>query len=956
VPQPCPVFQPLLMGKSKAAKVQVPECRYGAACTRRDCIFKHPPKKQAAPVQEKTDKVCFAYVAGRCAFGRLCHDKHPDEASCRTIRDRYAKIDCQWGRNCRTEGCLYQHPSDEPAGPAMPLEPAKPQPAVFAAGPRIVPQQAPAEEPRFKVAHSAPAPMPVPVPKAVSQAVDLRDVSAFDIADPLERFLAVNAHNTGTQSAALLDLHFQSTQTFQSVLDDVLPERLAMFPDDGVWIMTGAGGSAPSRPQRRSDCQGLYEAVQEYLVRHRYDFTVGQAGDGHQGGFLVRGRKRLQDPLEGVRALLLCGIPGSGKSMVAEALVRKSKGRFIRVCQDDVNGSRAACEEAFRAALVTASQAAGDSCERVQAGSWWWDHAFNPERFYLAVCFRAPVLAFLHERCRASLPRSDFLHATVAYQPTGLDLRRHLGRPFRVTFRCHLVLEGTSAPHHGEHFEALLCTARTLDGDKVRQVPVHIMLAGPRSAARQMQVLNAVPLDKRILANSTVGSFKVRSVTDLTSSKERLGMCLLMYKAGEHRDTPAPVSFDAACVFDGDGAASTGATAAQGPGRAAARGGWTELGEAALASLDPVVVLEETRGASEHEWSKALTGRCAQLGFKSPQIQVSRPMGPGESKLAQWTRLRPSCLLHCAAEPQDAAQLLREGAAVLRRGGAAELPPRPQADALVLHPIVVLDRCNLERLDRKQWVQLGGLQKSEVIALHLDVPEVECINRVARRGEHHPMLKATTAAEAVAAVRPLAKLLEPPAECEGFRAIVRLKGASAAAHELVRRWTQDFPVEMERGKTQPADGEDEDPEAPAPPMPHLKEWIEVEEQGGRRSVWGVPLGCPVDAPLGAPLEGLLEAEPAMGAGDLRLPDAPAGLSRAGEAPGGPEIRWPSMEPEAPDRAHEEDAEERARQEQLAATLRCMGFDEEPALHAALRAGGNLNVAVESVLQGRGTTG
>eukprot|EP00438_Fugacium_kawagutii_P010683 Skav207854 [mRNA] locus=C9317001:584:5083:+ [translate_table: standard] len=25
-------------------------------------------------------EVCFAFVAGKCAFGRQCHDKHPDEA------------------------------------------------------------------------------------------------------------------------------------------------------------------------------------------------------------------------------------------------------------------------------------------------------------------------------------------------------------------------------------------------------------------------------------------------------------------------------------------------------------------------------------------------------------------------------------------------------------------------------------------------------------------------------------------------------------------------------------------------------------------------------------------------------------------------------------------------------------------------------------------------------------
>eukprot|EP00913_Durusdinium_trenchii_P020867 g19605.t1 len=55
------------------------------------------------------------------------------KASCLTIKERYSKIDCQWGRGCRTDGCLYRHPSDEPVGPALTLE-LKPQPAVYAAG------------------------------------------------------------------------------------------------------------------------------------------------------------------------------------------------------------------------------------------------------------------------------------------------------------------------------------------------------------------------------------------------------------------------------------------------------------------------------------------------------------------------------------------------------------------------------------------------------------------------------------------------------------------------------------------------------------------------------------------------------------------------------------------------------------------------------------------------------
>jgi len=387
------------MGKSKAAKALVPECRYGAACTRRDCIFRHPPKKekQATPQQEKSDKVCFAYVAGRCAFGKFCHDRHPDEASCATIRDRYNKIDCQWGRICRTDGCLYRHPSDEPVGPVMPIVPARPQPAVYAAGPTIVQNQTQVDAVRAKA--TAGRIEVLPIPKAISQAADLRDTSAFDISDPLDRFAAVNARNTGTQSAALLDLHFQSVQTVGPVLDDVLPERLKMFQQGGVWLVTGAlsGAAAAANSVQRAPPAlqggGLFDAVREYLVRHRYEFAIGQDDAGTPSAFLVRGRKKRQDPLEGVRVILLCGVPGSGKSMIAEALARKSGGRFLRVCQDDVR----LAEDTFRRAVAEAVSAEVEARERAKSGCWWWDHAFSAEKYFLALCFRGAALTHLSD-------------------------------------------------------------------------------------------------------------------------------------------------------------------------------------------------------------------------------------------------------------------------------------------------------------------------------------------------------------------------------------------------------------------------------------------------------------------------------------------------------------------------------------------------------------------------------
>merc|ERR1719162_81991 len=85
-------------------------------------------------------------------------------------------------------------------------------------------------------------------------------------------------------------------------------------------------------------------------------------------------------------------------------------------------------------------------------------------------------------------------------------------------------------------------------------------------------------------------------------------------------------------------------------------------------------------------------------------------------------RLRSKVLLHCTADEDDVTQFLQEGSAVLRRTGAALLPPMQSKD--VKPRIAVLDQCNLERADRKHWIDAGGLSKSEVIAVYFDVAEV----------------------------------------------------------------------------------------------------------------------------------------------------------------------------------------------------------------------------------------
>eukprot|EP00930_Biecheleria_cincta_P087426 TRINITY_DN76659_c0_g1_i1.p1 TRINITY_DN76659_c0_g1~~TRINITY_DN76659_c0_g1_i1.p1 ORF type:complete len:934 (-),score=168.33 TRINITY_DN76659_c0_g1_i1:24-2825(-) len=933
------------MGKSKAAKVQVPACRYGAACTRKDCVYSHPPKPKAAAAgkgtakgQGQSDKICFAFVAGCCAFGRQCHDKHPDDTACQTIRQRYANIDCQWGRRCRTEGCLYRHPSDAPVGPALAPEPQKAQPAVFAQGPKI----AASEQGQSKSSQ----PAHIAVPHAVSQAADLRDASSASIEDPIERFIAVNAHNSGTQSASLLDLHSQTVHTFQLVLDEVLPERLAMFAKDGVWVLTGA--------KTKQGASTLFDVVRSYLQRHRFDFIAGQDENGQQVAFLVRGRRKCLDPLEGVRAVLLCGLPGSGKTFLAEALVRRSGGRFVHVSEDEL-GSRGACEEAFKRAV-----AQGRS--RQKGGSWWWDQGFSSEKHYLAVSFRSAALTFLSQTCRLSLPAGPFLNAVLSYQPTALDLRRQLGVAYRVTFRCHLVLEAMLPGIEGEHFEVVLCAARPAGRSHSRAQAMYIPLSVPRGGVRHhLQVLNAVPADKRVLANSAIGHFKVRQVVDLVGCPDRLAMCVLMHKAGENKDRPVNISFDTKCLMPVEPAAGSEAGDA-----------WSMLADAALSSLDPLVLLQETQGGHS-DWTALVHSRCSFLQFSSPQIQVSKRGGHLESKVQQWARLRGIVSLHCTADDTDAPSFTQQGLAVLRSDGSVVLPPLPEAPGQSWPPVALLDRCNGERVDRRQWINSAGLKPTEVVTVHVDTPSQECATRLAGRGEKHPRLKVASIAQSASALQAAEEAFEPPSEREGFKAFLRCQGAPIAVKELIRQLTEEArdaaPLESRPpGLPGAQQGEDDEEEAPPPPPPMLNQWIEVEEQSSRRAA--EPKHDELDDILGSEVwqhSGGWEQPPDHSMAGMGYSDMSTGSSSApwpglqshmdaapptNAAPKGPCRQTPEAAPQPQD---QEDAEEWARQEQLAATLRCMGFDEEPSLQAAQRAGGDLNRAVEDMIHRRGAT-
>eukprot|EP00041_Stephanoeca_diplocostata_P031488 m.980863 g.980863 ORF g.980863 m.980863 type:complete len:262 (+) comp23970_c0_seq3:290-1075(+) len=85
-------------------RTQMPVCKYGPACTRSDCIYRHPKGEV-----EKSSTVCMAYVAGVCSFGNKCTNRHPSADEIELLVAKYSKIQCRFGKECFNEACLYDH-------------------------------------------------------------------------------------------------------------------------------------------------------------------------------------------------------------------------------------------------------------------------------------------------------------------------------------------------------------------------------------------------------------------------------------------------------------------------------------------------------------------------------------------------------------------------------------------------------------------------------------------------------------------------------------------------------------------------------------------------------------------------------------------------------------------------------------------------------------------------------
>jgi len=82
-------------------------CDYGAACNRKGCVYRHPAKGEVP----KTEQVCMPYLAGFCQYGNRCRNLHPPDDECEAKRLHCSMTWCEWGAACRTQGCLFRHPT-----------------------------------------------------------------------------------------------------------------------------------------------------------------------------------------------------------------------------------------------------------------------------------------------------------------------------------------------------------------------------------------------------------------------------------------------------------------------------------------------------------------------------------------------------------------------------------------------------------------------------------------------------------------------------------------------------------------------------------------------------------------------------------------------------------------------------------------------------------------------------
>lgn len=283
---------------SSKTKVEV-ECRYGTACNRKGCFYKHSkPRHRNNDSSESAGDICFAYLAGTCTFDSRCYNRHPNDDDCESIMAALKTKPCRFGRNCYTEGCLYSHGEAVDGARSLDATIKTPQvPIVKASGP-VFKDEGMGEVPTISNLRI------VKIPESVWRTYPENiAVEAFGIENPIQRFAFVNSKAKPAPSIVdnegcfVLDLHFQSTKTVELVLNQIFPQCLRYLSADfgtsgnNIWLVTGTGSSVPKGHQVRGGV--LYESVLKSVIdlatKHDWlEVSEGLVPGGARGAIRLR--------------------------------------------------------------------------------------------------------------------------------------------------------------------------------------------------------------------------------------------------------------------------------------------------------------------------------------------------------------------------------------------------------------------------------------------------------------------------------------------------------------------------------------------------------------------------------------------------------------------------------------------------------------------------------------------
>lgn len=283
---------------SSRTKVEI-ACRYGSACNRKGCFYKHSKQSdRCGGSLSPTTDICFAYLAGTCTFDSRCYNRHPNDVDCESIMAKLRAKPCRFGRDCYTEGCLYSHGETGDEAKSLAAAIKTPQvPVVIASGP-VFKAEGVHEVPTISNLHSVKIPVSVwrTYPENVA-------VEAFGIENPIERFAFVNSRAKPAPSIVdnegcfVLDLHFQSTRTVEPVLDQIFPQCLRYLSADfgtrgnNIWLITGTGSSVPRGHQIRGGIlyDHVLKAVVDLATKHEWlEVSEGLVPGGAKGAIRLR--------------------------------------------------------------------------------------------------------------------------------------------------------------------------------------------------------------------------------------------------------------------------------------------------------------------------------------------------------------------------------------------------------------------------------------------------------------------------------------------------------------------------------------------------------------------------------------------------------------------------------------------------------------------------------------------